>query len=95
METLFGKLSPIVFSHLAAGGLMWFAKNKTTLPKGGHFGIYLIIVPIGFIQFGADLPNWSVSIMVLGGIIQILLSLRLEKKGVPDGSSSEEPRSNA
>lgn len=93
MEVLIKKFGPILFSHLVAGALMWFAKNRTTLPKKGHFGIYLVIVPVGFRQFGADLPNWMISTWVLAGMVLILWSLRLNERRVAVEPSGGQPTS--
>lgn len=70
-------IAAIIVSHAVILVVQWAARKFTTLPKSGGFGIYLILLPIGFNCFGVDLGAWFVASFALAGLSVIFWSLRV------------------
>jgi len=66
----------ILATHMAIGLVMGLAHRFTSISKTGNIGVYIILLPMGFLAFGADLEGWFASAFVLAGVLLILWSLR-------------------
>ena len=89
-----GLFPAIIVSHLVVAVVMWAAARYTTLPKSGHLGLYFVLLPVGFNQFGAELPHLTVSAMVGLGVVWILLSLHrspVSSESQPSATCSAPP----
>jgi len=72
----------IVATHAVIIAEQFAASYFTNFPKSGNFGIYLLLLPVGFNGFGMELPALLVASFVMVGLAIILWSLRRPKKMV-------------
>ena len=73
-------------SHAVIILVQYLAKRFTVLPRSGDFGIYILLLPMGFNLFGSDFPPWFIASSSLFGVSIILFSLRREKSQLENGA---------
>ncbi len=80
----------IIVTHVFIYLVQMMVRKYTDLSSLGGFGVYLIILPIGFILFGAKLSLWYVAAQIIVGIIILLFSKRNRPESqVPKDADSD------
>ncbi len=71
MSTI-SRLLTIVVVHLVIWVLSEISQRYVPeLNKKHYFGVYLILMPVGFSLFGWNLPYWAIAIFELGGLASL------------------------
>ena len=83
-------------SHAVILLVQFLARRFTSLPeKSGGFGIYILLLPIGFNMFGVGFSPWFIASGAMLGLGIILFSLRRvpgENHEQPSATCSVPPR---
>jgi len=71
------RIAAVVIVNVVIGLVQWLVRRQIpALGKGGQFGIYVILLPMGFGLFGFDLDYWFSTLFVAGGLAQLLYSVK-------------------
>ena len=77
MDHLGTRIMAVLVVNAVIGLVQWFVRRQIpTMTKSGQMGIYAILVPLGFGFFGWDLPNWFIALFVVGGLAELLYSVK-------------------
>ena len=79
----------IIVIHVVIGLLQWVARRLSGLNNTGTYGMYITLLPIGFICFGFDIPVLMVGGMALLG--QSLVIWGFRKTAMDSTPQSNEP----
>ena len=85
MDCLVARILAVVIVNAGIGGVGFLARRFAAVSNCGVFSISLILLPIGFLCFGWDLPPLFILAFVLLGLSILLSSMRRVglKNGVP------------
>jgi hypothetical protein len=72
----------VLATHAVIIVVQFAASYFTNFPKSGNFGIYVLLLPVGFNCFGIELPALPVAFFVMVGLAIILWSLRRPPGGL-------------
>ena len=67
----------ILAVHAVIAIIQWIIRRQIHLDRTGNFGIYLMLVVVGFNCFGFDFPPMLIAGMVLSGLGLLIRSVRL------------------
>jgi hypothetical protein len=76
MENSSNLMWAVLVSHAVLIPVQYLVKRFTTLPRLGDFGIYILLLPIGFNLFGSEFPPWFIASTSMFGLSIVLFSLR-------------------
>lgn len=77
MDDSGSRIAAVVIVNVVIGLVQWLVRRQIpALGKGGQFGIYVILLPMGFGLFGFDLAYWFSTLFVAGGLAQLLYSVK-------------------
>lgn len=77
MDDSGSRIAAVVIVNVVIGLIQWLVRRQIpALGKGGQFGIYVILLPMGFGLFGFELANWFSTLFVVGGLAQLLYSVK-------------------
>lgn len=77
------RIIAVLVVNTVIGLIQWLVRRQIpTLGKGGQMGIYSILVPLGFGLFGWDLPYWFTTLFVVGGLAELLYSVKKQLRAV-------------
>lgn len=84
MDHLGPRIMAVLVVNTAIGLIQWLVRRQLPmLGKGGQAGIYAILVPLGFGLFGWDLPYWFTTLFVVGGLAELLYSVKKQLRALP------------
>ena len=77
MEDLGLRIVAVLVVNGIIGLIQWMVRRQIpALGKSGQFGIYAILLPLGFGVFGFYLPYWFTALFVVGGLAQLLYAVK-------------------
>lgn len=83
MDDVGSRILAVLVVNAAIGLIQWFVRKQIpTIGKSGQSGIYAILLPLGFGLFGWDIPYWFTAIFVVGGLAELLYSVKKQLAAV-------------
>lgn len=77
MDNTGSRIVAVLVVNGVIGLIQWLVRRQIpALDKRGRFGIYVILLPLGFGLFGWDLSYWFTALFVVGGLTELLWSVK-------------------
>ena len=77
MNELGSRILAVIVVHGAIAVVQWLVRKQIPLiGRDGQFGIYLILMPLGFGMCGWDLPYLAAAPFILAGLVTLLYTMK-------------------